>query len=174
MSLAELLLHPVRLRIVQAFLGDRALTTGQLREILPDVPAATLYRQVAALAGAAVLEVVAQRPVRGSVERTYRLRPGATHIGAAEAAGMTPEEHRQGFLVFAAALLDDVDRYLTGGDVDLARDQVGYRQAALHLSDDELAELVAELREVLAARLRLPPAPGRRRRLFSTVLLPAP
>jgi hypothetical protein len=36
---ADLLLHPVRLRIVQAFLGDRALTTTQLRGELPDVPA---------------------------------------------------------------------------------------------------------------------------------------
>jgi len=27
---ADLLLHPIRLRIVKAFLGDRALTTSQL------------------------------------------------------------------------------------------------------------------------------------------------
>ena len=38
----ELLLHPVRLRIVQAFLGDRELTTVQLGELLPDVSTATL------------------------------------------------------------------------------------------------------------------------------------
>src|SRR5215472_9439959 len=30
---ADLLLHPVRLRIVQAFLGDRALTTTQLSAV---------------------------------------------------------------------------------------------------------------------------------------------
>ena len=30
MAPADLLLHPVRPRIVQAFLGDRALTTSQL------------------------------------------------------------------------------------------------------------------------------------------------
>ena len=43
---AGLLLHPVRLRIVQAFLGGRRLTTAQLRTALPDVSPATLYRQV--------------------------------------------------------------------------------------------------------------------------------
>jgi hypothetical protein len=47
MTTADLLLHPVRLRIVQAFLGDRALTTGDLRAELPDVPPASLYRHVA-------------------------------------------------------------------------------------------------------------------------------
>jgi Helix-turn-helix domain len=39
---ADLLLHPVRLRVVQAFLGDRALTTSELRSELPDVPAASI------------------------------------------------------------------------------------------------------------------------------------
>ena len=46
---ADLLLHPVRLRIVQAFLGDRALTTSDLAAELADVPAASLYRLVARL-----------------------------------------------------------------------------------------------------------------------------
>ena len=73
-SSAELLLHPVRLRIMQAFLGDRALTTSQLSAELSDVPAASLYRHVARLVRANVLQVVAERQVRGAVERTYVLR----------------------------------------------------------------------------------------------------
>ena len=40
---ADLLLHPVRLRIVQAFLGERALTTTELSAELSDIPAASLY-----------------------------------------------------------------------------------------------------------------------------------
>src|SRR6266516_3542146 len=38
MATADLLLHPVRLRIVEAFLGDRALTTSALAAELADVP----------------------------------------------------------------------------------------------------------------------------------------
>jgi hypothetical protein len=34
-SSADLLLHPVRLRILQALLGGRDLTTSQLGELLP-------------------------------------------------------------------------------------------------------------------------------------------
>jgi Helix-turn-helix domain len=66
---ADLLLHPVRLRIVQAFLGDRALTTTALREELADIPPTSLYRHVARLVAAGVLMVVAERRVRGAVER---------------------------------------------------------------------------------------------------------
>ena len=46
---ADILLHPVRLRIVLSF-GSEQLTTAQLAQRLPGVSHATLYRQVATLA----------------------------------------------------------------------------------------------------------------------------
>src|SRR5262249_44095410 len=57
MASADLLLHPVRLRIIKAFLGDRALTTTQLAAELDDVPAGSVYRHVARLAREGVLQV---------------------------------------------------------------------------------------------------------------------
>ena len=172
MTMAELLLHPVRLRIVQAFLGERDLTTLQLRELLPDVATATLYRQVATLAEAGVLEVVEERRVRGAAERTFRLRTETAVIGPEAAAQLTVEQHRAAFAAFTAGLLADFDRYLERDDVDLGRDLVGYRQAALHLTDGELQELITELRELFARRMALPPE-GRTRRLLTTILMPA-
>jgi hypothetical protein len=168
----DLLLHPVRLRVVQAFLGDRTLTTADLRAALPDVPLASLYRHVALLADAGVLEVAGERKVRGAAERSYRLVVAAASVGEEDAGRVPPEEHRRAFATFAAGLLADFDRYLDRGDADLARDGVGYRQLGLWLTDDEFAELLAELRDVLRARLDNQPAEGRRRRLVSTVFLP--
>ncbi|WP_298455711.1 helix-turn-helix domain-containing protein [uncultured Cellulomonas sp.] len=176
MRATDVLLHPVRLRIAQAFLGGRTLTTGDLRVELPDVAAATLYRQVTALVDGGVLEVAEERRVRGAVERTYRLRAGAASVDADEAATMTVEEHRRAFLTFVAGLLGGFDRYLDGeGEEppDLGRDGVGYRQRALYLTDDELRELLADLTAVLAPRIAHAPGEGRTRRLFSTVLVPA-
>ena len=97
MASADLLLHPVRLRIVKAFLGERALTTSQLAEELKDVPSGSLYRHVALLVKAGVLQVVAERRVRGAVERTYMLRLFAARIGPGEAGAMTAERHGQAF-----------------------------------------------------------------------------
>src|SRR6266536_5415616 len=138
MTSADLLLHPVRLRIVQAFLGDRALTTTELRAELPDLPAASLYRHVARLVEGGVLAVVAERRVRGAVERTYVLRTAAANISLDEVAQMTPDEHRQAFLAFVAGLIGDFDRYLARGDIDLLRDGVSYRMAGMWLDDVEL------------------------------------
>lgn len=170
---ADVVLHPVRLRIVQAFLGDRELTTGELRAELTGVATATLYRQVSAMVDGGVLEVADERRVRGAVERTYRLRAGAAYIDAEAAAGMSPDDHRRAFLTFVAGLLGDLDRYLDAGDVDLGRDGVGYRQHALYLTDEELAAFVTDLRGVVEPRLAQRPDGARTRRLFSTVLMPA-
>jgi hypothetical protein len=168
----DLLLHPVRLRLVQAFLGDRTLTVADLRAELPDVPAASLYRHVGLLADAGVLTVVGERKVRGAAERSYRLDVAAASVGPEEAAGVSVEEHRRAFATFVAGLLADFDRYLARSDVDLGRDGVGYRQAAVWLDDDEFGSLLADLRAVIGERLGHRPGGARRRRLLSTVLLP--
>jgi Helix-turn-helix domain len=169
---ADLLLHPVRLRIVQAFLGDRALTTSDLRAELPDVPPATLYRHVARLVEAGVLSVVSERRVRGVTERTYILRTAAAMVGPADLAAMSAEDHRQAFVAFVAALLADFDRYLSHGDIDLVRDGVSYRLAGMWLDDGEFTDLLRDLARVLQPRLANPPKSGRRRRILGTVLLP--
>ena len=173
MSTADLLLHPIRLRIVEAFLGDRSLTTSELRADLPDVPATSLYRHVARLVHAGVLSVVAERRVRGAVERTYVLRPAAARLDPAEVAKMTPEEHRRTFLAFIAGLIGDFDRYLTQDDVDPIRDGVSFNLAGMWLNDSELLELGRELYTVLQPRLANAPRPGRRRQLLATVLMPS-
>jgi hypothetical protein len=171
-SSADLLLHPIRLRIVQAFLGDRALTTRQLRAELPDVPPASLYRHVALLVDAGVLSVVSERRVRGALERTYILRVSAANIGADEVEKMTPEEHRQAFVAFVAGLLSDFDRYLDRDDLDFVGDGGSYRLAAMWLNDAELAEASRELNRVLLPRLANAPGPGRQRRVLATVFIP--
>ena len=171
---AELLLHPVRMRIVQAFLGGRQLTTTDLRAELTDVPPATLYRQVGALVEAGVLEVTAQRKVRGTVERTFRLRAERASVSPAELAAMTPDEHRAAFLAFVATLLADFDRYLDAGTPDLVRDLAGYRQAGFYATDAELLEVIAAIQAAVHPYREAGPGGGRSRRLLSTILLPAP
>jgi hypothetical protein len=174
MASADLLLHPVRMRIVKAFLGDRALTTAQLAAEIDDVPAGSLYRHVGILTRAGVLQVVAERRVRGAVERTYTLRLLAVRIQPDEVAAMTAEEHAQAFMAYVAGLLDDFDRYLAAGPPDPARDGADYRVAGVWLTDAELTGFARDLSTVIQPRLANAPGGGRRRRMLYTVLLPGP
>jgi len=168
---ADLLLHPVRLRIVQAFLGERALTTAQLIAELSDIPPASLYRHVARLVNADVLQVISERRVRGALERTYMLRLAAASMMPDEIASMSADDHRQAFMAFVAGLLADADRYLERADLDPLRDGVTYRLAGLWLDDAEYADLLRDLVGVLQPRLANAPRKGRRRRILATVLL---
>jgi DNA-binding transcriptional ArsR family regulator len=171
---ADLLLHPVRLRIVKAFLGDRALTTRQLAAELPDVPAASIYRHVARLTEAGVLHVVAERRIRGITERTYTLRLYAANVQPGEFTAMSPEEHASAFLAYVAGLLADFDRYLATAPQDARRDGLGYRLAAMWLTDAELAEYLREFAAISQPRLANAPGRGRRRRMLYNIMLPAP
>jgi len=94
---------------------------------LDDVPAGSIYRHVALLAKAGVLQVVGERRVRGAVERTYVLRIFAAQIGPGEVAAMTVDEHAHAFMAYIAGLLADFDRYLAAGPADPVREGADYR-----------------------------------------------
>ena len=168
-----LLLHPVRLRILQAALG-RQVTTSALAAALPDVPTASLYRHVSALIDGGVLEVVAERAVRGARERTLRVVLSAAALGAEDIAGLSPGQHLDGVTAFLGGVLQAASEYLAAPGADPAHDGFGYRQVALWADDEELAALTAALRELLTAAARRGPGEGRRRRVLTTVLLPDP
>jgi Helix-turn-helix domain len=173
MASADLLLHPVRLRIIQAFLGDRALTTSQLAAELDDVPAGTIYRHVARLAREGVLQVVAEHRVRGAVERTYTLRSAAAVMQPAEIAAMTPADHARAFMAFTAGILDHFDRYLATGPAEPDR-EAGYQMAAVWLTDEEYAQFLVDLAALIKPRIANSSSKGRRRRILYGIALPDP
>ncbi|WP_043262809.1 helix-turn-helix domain-containing protein [Streptomyces sp. CT34] len=172
MDKLDLLLHPVRLRIVHAMSGERTRTTSDLCATLPDVPKTTVYRHVGLLADAGVLEVTDEQRVHGAVERHYRLRRERTVIDTDEAASMTLDDHRRGFTAALAGLHADFNAYLDRDGADPAADSVGYTQIPLWLDRDELAELVDEIVGAIRSKRHNKPAPGRSLHLLSPILFP--
>jgi DNA-binding transcriptional ArsR family regulator len=168
---AEILLHPIRLRIVLA-MGSEELTTAELAERLPDIAQATLYRQVAALVEAGLLSVIDERRVRGGVERTYALSAEAANIGPAEAEAMSEAEHLRGLVTFVGSLIEAYGRYLADPAAAPGRDTAGFRQAALWLDDAEGARLVKALASVIGPYLANEPTAERRRVMLNTNLIP--
>jgi DNA-binding transcriptional ArsR family regulator len=171
-STADLVLHPVRLRILQAFLGGRHLTTGDLARELPDVAQAGLYRHVSRLTEGGVLEVVSERQVRGAVERTYALRQENAWVDADAFAALGREGQSVAFATFAAALMAAYDGYLTAGGTDPVRDGVSYSMNALWLSDEEHLDFLRDVAKLVAPRAANGPAEGRRRRLAASAFFP--
>lgn len=148
------------------------MTTADIASELPDVPQATLYRHVAALAESGILEVASERHVRGATERTYRLNAGHVVVGPDAARSMSKTEHLQALTTYAGVLIDTYGRYLSSPEADPASDGVSFRQTRVWLNDDELESMVGDLRDVLSKYLDLEATEERSPRLFATVLMP--
>lgn len=169
----DLILHPVRMRIILALAGGGAATTAELAERLADVPPATLYRHLKVLWRGGILAVAEERRVRGATERRFVLHPGAASLGPDDLAAASRDDHLRWFATFLAGLLDGFGRYLDRGAPDLARDGVGYREVVLQLADAQIAELSLALNAALAPFVAQTPGAGRSPRLLATVLMPA-
>lgn len=167
---AELVLHPVRIRILRAC--GAPITARELAALLPDVPQATLYRQLATLVKAGLLDVVEERKVRGAVERVYAVSDRGATLDAEAMATATPEDHARYFTAFMSSLLSEFSRYLGRERLDFAADGVGYHQLVLHLTDEELAAFAGDLNALLRPLMANRPGNGRVARLLATVLLP--
>ncbi|OON78815.1 helix-turn-helix domain-containing protein [Streptomyces tsukubensis] len=172
MATANLLLHPVRMRILQALVGAGELTNAQLRDRLPDVSPASMYRHVGTLTQAGILEVVHERRVRGTVERSYRVRQDEALVDEDARTTMTKDDHRQAFTIFTGAMLADFDRYLARENAEPAREGVLYRQGAVWATPEEFTELVEELEATIARRTHHDAGDGRVRHIISLALVP--
>ena len=170
MTLAEVVSHPVRVRIIQ-LLGGRELTTAELARELPDVSQATLYRHVASLIEAEIVTVVAQRRIRGTVERTLALGQRSAHVGSTELQAIDLADLRMAFLAFLTELAQGFEDYAAADTPEL-RDHLGFGVTALHVTPDDLAQIQQALGELLAPFQQ--DRPGTRRLTLATALLPQP
>lgn len=166
----ELLLHPIRMRIIQAFMPDKQLTAGQLSEVMTDIPQASLYRHLAIMLKANVIEVVAEQRVRGTVEKTYRLKQATFTREQVE--NMSPEEHTRAFFTFTTHLLSQFERYVHQEDTDFYRDGVSYRQAAVYLDDEEFTELMQQIGKLMMKANENKPRDGRKLRTIANIVIP--
>jgi DNA-binding transcriptional ArsR family regulator len=168
--LADLLLHPIRWRILQRVLG-REVTTTDLMQDLPDIPATTLYRHVAALIEGGVLTVVRERRARGAIERTLTLdQATAGQIEPDEVRAMTPDQHRRALLLLLTQLTADFDRLVERGDLDTRLEQLSYNLVSLYVDRADLETLRGGIRALVEPYLHA--EPGKDRITWSIISLP--
>jgi DNA-binding transcriptional ArsR family regulator len=172
MTRADVILHPVRMRVILALNGRRTLTPKQLAAELKDVAPATLYHHLNLLTDAGITQVVEERLVRGTLrEKVYTLSEASELLSPDEIAHASKDELRQLFLTFVSKLIGDHARYLDLKEGGYYMD-AGYHQHPLYLSDEEFVQSSREINAALLPWLKQEPAPGRRRYLLTTILLP--
>jgi len=167
----DLITHPVRMRILMALQGAE-LTAQQIAALLTDVPASSIYRHVQKLVDAGLVEVVAERPVRGAVEKTLRVVTHGADLGPGEVQQMQLEDHRRALLGFFSQLYSEFDRYLQRPDADPAQDIVGYRAITVYATDEEWLAAIQAMNAALLPLLNQDKGEGRKRRRIASFTLP--
>lgn len=167
-SKLKVILHPVRMKIIQSFVNKKELTVQQLAERMTDVPAPSLYRHMNTLLDAGFIEVVQENPIRGTVEKVYALKKQSPD----DILNLSKEEHLELFTAFSVQLIGMFDQYLSGNHVDLQKDGVSYRIAELHVSDEEFKELALKMSALIMEAARNEPSPERKIKQLATIIIP--
>lgn len=169
---AEILAHPVRSQVVQLLLEQTGLTTRQLREQLPDIPRATLYRHLTWLTEGKIIEVSEEPASEPPIDRIYRLAPSLTGRQEHAVGNPTADELQANFLIFTTGLLRDLSRYLESGRGGVNDDHVEFAAVSFWADDNEVdavRRLLANTFQMLGDKKK---APGRTRRTLATVVMP--
>jgi DNA-binding transcriptional ArsR family regulator len=167
----NLLLHPVRLRIILVA-ARRQVTAGQLASELPDIAQATLYRNINTLAAAGILSVVRERRVHNTLEKTYALPEQGLLLTVEDLKNAGPDDYILLFTHFLGLLLGYYVRYVQKGNVDFPRDGVNFQMFPAYLSEAEMHSLAQAINTAMLPFVKNEPSPERQRFIFGLLSLP--
>jgi predicted transcriptional regulator len=141
-NMGDMMINPIRMRILQLAITNKQITTSRLAEQMPDVSRTTLYRYVKELIDSNILIVVEEHKVRGKMERT--LAPGMEWWNQEN----TIEKADDNFYQMLMGLYGKCHDYFTGDDANPVRDKIFLNHMILMLSDSEMDDFVKEIKEV--------------------------
>lgn len=170
-SKAELIIHPIRIRIVRALLFGPQ-TTQELAEQLPDVPKSSLYRHLRLLLEGGLIGLAETRLVQGIQEKVYELVQ-MPHLSRKDMSELSAEDHLRYFTTFMAILLQGFADYLAA-DPDFQSDVVGYTETTVWATPEEFGKFSEKLNAAIVPLLRREKGEGREQYKVATVIYPIP
>ena len=165
-TLEDLLLHPVRMRIIQHLSSLESATVGNLVELMNDVPRITIYRHINILHESGLLSVVKEVKIRGTYEREYALNTGKLQQTLAQ------NPVQESVYTFIIRLLSNFESYFKTEGADPVKDRLFLTENTLLLSDDEFEQFINSIYSVVKQYMNRPAAPERKARQISIVSSP--
>jgi len=164
-NINEIMLNPIRMRIIQTLASRESITATELCEKISDVPRTTMYRHINILIDNRILSVVSEKKIRGSLERTIALNiPEITKHNTIE----NGAQNAFGFLMSQYAKFH---HYFSGENPDPGKDKIFLNNTVLMMDDTEFDQFLAQLRELII-KYSFEPADGRKARDISIISAP--
>lgn len=162
------ILHPVRLRIIQYAASRETFMVSDLSDNLPDVPKASLYRHVRALAENDILQTVNQFKVRGTVQNEYSLNRDSIVPGS----GDNDADARARVFGILGKLMNDFHAYFSQPNPAPMEDRLFLSLNSLYLDDASFEQFIEELLAVVQRYTKQPSKSGKNR-MIAIVSSPA-
>lgn len=164
MEIAEIVMNPVRQRIFQYLLVHETGTVKDIRKALPDIPSASLYRHMKILTDNAVLTVVGENRIRGTVESIYQLNKSALEINDADGAGV-----QMALLSICASFA----KYFADGHADPRKDMLMLTTCTLKLTDEDFMSFLSEINRLALKYMDIEVRKGSKTRQITLISAPA-
>lgn len=143
MNISEVMLNPIRMRIIQVAAANENISASDICEKMPDVPRTTIYRHIKILIDNSILMVVAENKIRGSLERILTLNTAEiTKHNSLENA----TQNAFGFLMQQYAKFE---RYFNSKTPNPAADRIFMNNTTLMLTDEEFDAFLKDLQQLL-------------------------
>lgn len=163
MQIAEMVMNPVRQRIFQYFLLHETGTVKDLKKTMSDVPTASLYRHIKILTDHAVLTVVGENRIRGTVESIYRLNKSV--LETEDAGGKAVQ-------MALLSLCASFARYYAKVDADPQNDMLLFTNCTLTLTDEEFSGFLSEVNVVTLKYMKTEATADRKPRRITLISAP--
>ena len=131
------------MRIVQVISNHDRTTANEICEKITDVPRTTLYRHISILIDAQIIDVVEERKVRGSVERTLSLN--MSELSKHNTMVNVPQQA----LRFLMTIYSKFEKYFNNKHVQ-RNNKIFFNNTVMMMSDLEFDQFLAELQALLA------------------------
>ena len=135
MNRIEVLIHPVRLRILQYLSVHQSATTGEILNQLTGVSKASMYNHIKLLEQNEAIEVIKENQIRGTIEKTYALKK------------IKNNNDFNAILTFLLTLPQEFQQYYEK-DGNPTEDMLFAGRDYLTLNDEEYREFIQEYEEL--------------------------
>lgn len=148
---ADILMHPVRIKICQAIMRNKenGLTPLEMVKMIEDVPQATLYRHIQVLLDADIIRILKEKKVRSVSEKYYTLNLDEMRLSSEEWSKASPTKKINYYSYYQLTLMNQYQNYLNQlADTD-ALDRSTISLLELKLDDERFDRFQSELNELM-------------------------
>ncbi len=139
MEMAEIIMNPVRQRIIQYFLVHETGAVKEIRKALPDIPSASLYRHMKILTDNSILTVVSENRIRGTVESIYQLNKNMMDLDDTDGSVVQ---------MSLLSICESFAKYFSAGHADPKKDMLMMSTCTLTLTDEEFMDFLSKINQI--------------------------